>query len=113
MTKAATIMYERHSFSVSRATMFIRTSTTTTTGTSNVTPNARKVDITNDRYFSISVIQATPSGAMFAMNLNTVGNTRKYAKDMPTKNNTTLAATSGKASRFSCEYKPGATKAQT
>src|SRR5260221_11871612 len=60
-----------------------RTSTITTTGTSKVTPNAMKVVSTKERYLSISVIHATPSGAMDAMNLKTTGYTRKYAKDIP------------------------------
>src|SRR5438093_7396171 len=60
-----------------------RTSTMTTTGTSKVTPNAMKVVSTKERYLSMSVIHATPSGATDAMNWKTIGNTRKYAKDIP------------------------------
>ena len=55
----------------------MRTRTMTITGTSKVTPKATKVDRTKDRYLSMSVIQATPSGATLAMKPNTVGNTRK------------------------------------
>ena len=73
----------------------------TTTGTSKVTPNATKVVIANDRYFSMSVIHATPSGAIDAMNLKTTGNTRKYANDMPMKKRTELAITSGNTNFFS------------
>ena len=36
--------------------------TETTTGTSNVTPNAMNIVSTNDRYLSMSVIIVTPSG---------------------------------------------------
>src|SRR6059036_1547156 len=72
-----------------------RTSTMTTTGTSNVTPNAMKVVSTKERYLSMSVIHATPSGATDAMNWKTIGNTRKYAKDIPTRNSTELATTRG------------------
>ena len=53
------------------------TRTTTSTGTSKVTPKAMKVVITKDRYFSISVIQATPSGANVAINPNTIGKKAK------------------------------------
>src|SRR5882672_9547697 len=90
-----------------------RTRTMTTTGTSKVTPNAMKVVSAKERYLSMSVIHATPSGAIDAMNLNTTGNTRKYANDMPVRNSTELAKTSGSTRRFSCRYRPGATNAQT
>src|SRR5260221_1172077 len=90
-----------------------RTSTTTTTGTSKVTPNAMKVVSTKERYLSIAVINAAPSGAMDAMNLKTTGNTRKYAKDIPSRNKSELAITRGSTRRFSFTYKPGATNAQT
>ena len=49
----------------------------TTTGTSKVTPKAMKVPITKERYFSMSVIQATPSGAILAIKPNTAGKTMK------------------------------------
>src|SRR2546427_5077253 len=71
-----------------------RTRTMTTTGTSKVTPNAKNVVSAKERYLSISVIHATPSGAIDAMNLNTTGNTRKYANDIPTMNSTELATRS-------------------
>src|SRR5712691_5628821 len=90
-----------------------RTRTMTTTGTSKVTPNAKKVVSAKERYFSISVIHATPSGAIDAMNLNTTGNTRKYANDIPIKNSAELAKTKGATRRFSCTYRPGATNAHT
>src|SRR5258705_12999570 len=90
-----------------------RTSTTTTTGTSKVTPNAMKVVSTKERYLSMSVIHATPSGATDAMNLKTTGNTRKYAKDIPSRYRSELAITRGSTSRFSFIYKPGATNAKT
>src|SRR5438445_13187282 len=90
-----------------------RNSTITTTGTSNVTPNGRKVVSKKDRYLSMSVIHATPSGAMDAMNLKTTGNTRKYAKDIPSRNKSELATTRGSTRRFSFTYKPGATNAHT
>src|SRR5205814_2708492 len=90
-----------------------RTSTITTTGTSKVTPNAMKVVSTKERYLSISVIHATPSGAIDAMNWKTIGNTRKYAKDIPIRNSTELAITSGSTRRFSFAYRPGATNAHT
>src|SRR5437773_10530270 len=81
-TNAPTITYGRISFSLSIETTPTRTRTMTTTGTSKVTPNAMKVVSTKERYLSMSVIHATPSGAMDAMNLKTTGNTRKYAKDI-------------------------------
>src|SRR5882672_12952503 len=90
-----------------------RTSTMTTTGTSKVTPNAIKVVSTKERYLSMSVIHATPSGAMDAMNWKIIGNTRKYAKDIPSRNKSELATTRGSTRRFSFTYKPGATNAQT
>jgi hypothetical protein len=40
-------------------------------------PNAMYMVSTKLRYLSMSVIHATPSGAIEAMNLNTTGNTRK------------------------------------
>ena len=40
----------------------MRTSTTTTTGVSNVSPNAMNIVSTNDRYLSMSVIICTPGG---------------------------------------------------
>src|SRR5512139_2630925 len=88
-----------------------RTSTITTTGTSNVTPKAMKVVSTNERYLSMSVIHATPSGAIDAMNWKITGKTRKYAKAIPTIKSTELAITSGSTRRFSFAYKPGATNA--
>src|SRR6266581_2547697 len=90
-----------------------RTSTITTTGTSNVTPNAMKVVSTKERYLSMSVIHATPSGAMDAMNLKTTGNTRKYAKDIPSRYRNERATPRGSTRRFSFTYKPGATNAHT
>ncbi len=113
MTNAPTITYGRMSFSLSIETTPTRTSTMTATGTSKVTPNATNVVSTNERYLSISVIHATPSGAIDAMNLNTTGNTRKYANDMPTINSSELATTNGSTRRFSCIYRPGATNAHT
>src|SRR5438132_11613227 len=90
-----------------------RTSTMTTTGTSKVTPNAMKVVSTKERYLSLSVIHATPSGATDAMNWKTSGNTRKHAKDIPTRNSTELATTRGSTRSFSFSYRPGATTPQT
>src|SRR5256885_6551651 len=84
-----------------------RTKTMTTTGTSKVTPNAMKVVSTKERYLSMSVIHATPSGATDAMNLKTTGNTRKYAKDIPSRNKSELATTRGSTRRFSFTYKIG------
>jgi len=55
----------------------IFTSNTTATGTSNVMPNAINMVSTKERYLSMSVIHATPSGAIEAMKPNTTGNTRK------------------------------------
>ena len=55
----------------------MRTSTITTTGTSNVTPNAMNIVSTNDRYLSMSVIIVTPAGAYAAKKPNAIGNTTK------------------------------------
>ena len=52
-------------------------STTTATGTWKVTPKATNMVITKLRYFSISVITATPCGALLVINPNTTGNTTK------------------------------------
>ena len=57
--------------------MRMRTSTITTTGTSNVIPNAMNIVSTNDRYLSMSVIIVTPSGAYAAKKPNAIGKTRK------------------------------------
>ncbi len=62
-TNAPTITYERIAFSFSIVTMRRRTSTSTITGTSNVTPKAMNMVSTNDRYLSMSVIICTPAGA--------------------------------------------------
>src|SRR2546429_2430573 len=112
-TNAPTITYGRISFSFSMETTPTRTRTMTTTGTSKVTPNAMKVVSAKERYLSMSVIHATPSGAIDAMNLNTTGNTRKYANAIPTMNSTELATTRGSTSRSSFTYKPGAPTAHT
>ena len=40
----------------------MRTSTTTTTGVSNVMPKAMNIVSTNERYLSMSVIIVTPAG---------------------------------------------------
>src|SRR5689334_13408546 len=112
ITNAPTTTYGRISLSFPREITPTRTSTMTRTGTSKVTPNATNVVSTKEKYLSMSVIHATPSGAIFAMNRNTIGNTRKYANDMPTRNSTELAKTSGSTRRFSFAYSPGATNAQ-
>ena len=62
MTNAPTITYGRTDFSFSSDTTRMRTSTTTTTGVSNVSPNAMNIVSTNDRYLSMSVIICTPTG---------------------------------------------------
>src|SRR5258705_106089 len=111
ITNAPTITYGRISFSFSIETTPTRTSTITATGTSKVIPNATKVVSANDRYLSMSVIHATPSGAIDAMNLNTTGNTRKYANDIPITKSAELATTRGATKRFSCAYRHGATNA--
>ncbi len=46
-------------------------------GTSKVTPKARNIVSTKEKYFSMSVIQATPSGANCAMKPNTIGKKAK------------------------------------
>src|SRR4029079_788975 len=80
-TKAPTITYGLIARNFSSETMRRRTSTITTTGTSNVTPNATNIVSTNDRYLSMSVIIVTPAGAYAAKKWNAIGNTRKYAND--------------------------------
>ena len=61
-TKAPTITYGRIDRSFCSETTPMRTSTTTTTGVSNVMPNAMNIVRTNDRYLSMSVIICTPTG---------------------------------------------------
>ena len=55
-------MYGRTARSFSSDTIPKRTSTITTTGVSNVMPNAMNIVRTNDRYLSMSVIICTPAG---------------------------------------------------
>src|SRR4051812_22318022 len=83
MTNAPTTTYGRISLSFATLITPILTSSTTATGTSKVMPNAMNIESTNERYLSMSVIHATPSGAIEAMNLNTTGKTKKYANAMP------------------------------
>ena len=49
----------------------------TATGTSKVMPKAMNIDITNDRYCSMSGAGTMLLGANSAMNLNTMPNTKK------------------------------------
>src|SRR5574343_1237680 len=60
----------------------------------------------------MSVIIDTPSGVTELIKPNTTGNTKKYAKAMPTINSSTLETINGTISRFSWAYSPGATNAQ-
>ena len=101
-TKAPTITYGLIERNFSSETMRRRTSTITTTGTSNVTPNATNIVSTKDRYLSMSVIIVTPAGAYAAKKWKAIGKTRKYANAMPTRKNAKLETMTGIASRFSC-----------
>ncbi|SKO20027.1 Uncharacterised protein [Mycobacteroides abscessus subsp. massiliense] len=76
-TNAPTITYGRAFLSCSVETMPILASNTTTTGTSNVVPNATNMPKIKDRYLSISVAILTPTGVTPAKNLKITGNTKK------------------------------------
>src|SRR5258706_9782948 len=89
----------------------ILTSSTSTTGTSNAIPNTMNIVSTKLKYLSMSVAIVTPTGVKSAKNLNAIGNTMKYANDIPTKKSSVLLTSSGTTSLFSCWYRPGATNA--
>ena len=52
-------------------------------GISKAKPKAKNRVRTKSRYSEMSVITATPSGVTLVKNLNTRGNTTKYAKAAP------------------------------
>src|SRR5215831_462959 len=91
----------------------MRASTTTATGTSNAMPNTRNSVSTVPKYCSMSGAVLIELGATATMKRVSAGITMKKQNATPTRNRIVLDTTSGSTNFFSCEYRPGATKAHT
>ena len=92
-------------------TMPARVSTASTTGVSNVMPNAMNMVSAKLQYLSMSGVMLTPAGVKPTKVPKIDGKTMKYANAMPQKNSNVDDTMIGIAIFFSCLYNPGATNA--